>query len=181
MSEQRLIDRGQDWHPRGHVSFASAHPGEKPYTKIRVPKPASDEEMDMFIWPDHCVRSSEVPRLMSVNPQLLLGSWNKRRRDRGGRTRTTEAVATEGQTGNRSKGVRVLQDAYRLLTIRSKGYNTHVDAFSAFEGAVVDVKDPLAVRHGSSLEIYLAHEQCSPRMKPMFKDQRWDGICSTRE
>jgi nicotinamidase len=59
----------QDWHPRGHISFASAHEGGKPYTKIQVPKrttdpsPANrdagdDEEMvDMFIWPDHCVRS----------------------------------------------------------------------------------------------------------------------------
>jgi nicotinamidase/pyrazinamidase len=26
----------QDWHPPGHLSFASAHPGRKPYETIEV-------------------------------------------------------------------------------------------------------------------------------------------------
>ena len=39
----------QDWHPRGHVSFASTHPGRKPYETITV---AYGEQV---LWPDHCI------------------------------------------------------------------------------------------------------------------------------
>ncbi len=32
----------QDWHPRGHLSFASSHPGKRPYETIAVAvRPAS--------------------------------------------------------------------------------------------------------------------------------------------
>ena len=27
----------QDWHPRGHASFASSHPGRKPFETIELP------------------------------------------------------------------------------------------------------------------------------------------------
>jgi nicotinamidase/pyrazinamidase len=40
----------QDWHPRGHQSFASAHPGKKPYETIQVAYGAQ------ILWPDHCVQ-----------------------------------------------------------------------------------------------------------------------------
>jgi nicotinamidase/pyrazinamidase len=39
----------QDWHPRGHVSFASSHPGRKPYETITLPYGPQ------VLWPDHCV------------------------------------------------------------------------------------------------------------------------------
>jgi nicotinamidase/pyrazinamidase len=39
----------QDWHPRGHVSFASSHPGRKPYETITLPYG------EQVLWPDHCV------------------------------------------------------------------------------------------------------------------------------
>jgi nicotinamidase/pyrazinamidase len=39
----------QDWHPRGHVSFASSHPGCKPYETITLPYG------EQVLWPDHCV------------------------------------------------------------------------------------------------------------------------------
>jgi nicotinamidase/pyrazinamidase len=42
----------QDWHPAGHASFASSHPGRKPYEKIRL---AYGEQI---LWPDHCVQGS---------------------------------------------------------------------------------------------------------------------------
>lgn len=40
----------QDWHPRGHISFASAHPGRKPFETIRL------AYGDQVLWPDHCVQ-----------------------------------------------------------------------------------------------------------------------------
>jgi nicotinamidase/pyrazinamidase len=39
----------QDWHPRGHVSFASSHPGRRPFETIEV---AYGEQV---LWPDHCI------------------------------------------------------------------------------------------------------------------------------
>lgn len=40
----------QDWHPRDHQSFASAHPGRKPYETTALPYG------DQILWPDHCVQ-----------------------------------------------------------------------------------------------------------------------------
>lgn len=39
----------QDWHPRGHISFASSHAGRRPFDRIQV---AYGEQV---LWPDHCV------------------------------------------------------------------------------------------------------------------------------
>lgn len=43
----------QDWHPRGHLSFASAHPGAKPYQTIDV------SYGTQVLWPDHCVQGTK--------------------------------------------------------------------------------------------------------------------------
>jgi len=42
----------QDWHPEGHASFASSHPGRKPYETMRL---AYGEQV---LWPDHCVQGT---------------------------------------------------------------------------------------------------------------------------
>ena len=42
----------QDWHPPGHVSFASAHAGRKPFETIELPYGRQ------VLWPDHCVQAS---------------------------------------------------------------------------------------------------------------------------
>jgi len=42
----------QDWHPPGHESFASSHPGRAPFETIRV---AYGEQT---LWPDHCVQGT---------------------------------------------------------------------------------------------------------------------------
>jgi nicotinamidase/pyrazinamidase len=47
-----LVVATQDWHPKGHGSFASAHPGRKP------------GDLDVLgglaqvLWPDHCVQGT---------------------------------------------------------------------------------------------------------------------------
>lgn len=43
----------QDWHPRGHLSFASSHPGTKPYQTIQV------SYGPQVLWPDHCVQGTK--------------------------------------------------------------------------------------------------------------------------
>jgi len=39
----------QDWHPAGHISFASSHPGMAPFQTIELPYGTQ------VLWPDHCV------------------------------------------------------------------------------------------------------------------------------
>jgi len=42
----------QDWHPPGHLSFASAHPGHEPFDTIELPYGTQ------ILWPDHCVQGT---------------------------------------------------------------------------------------------------------------------------
>ncbi len=42
----------QDWHPPGHSSFASAHPGRQPYDTIDMPYGSQ------VLWPDHAIAGS---------------------------------------------------------------------------------------------------------------------------
>jgi nicotinamidase/pyrazinamidase len=42
----------QDWHPAGHSSFASSHPGSKPFEVIAMPCGPQ------VLWPDHCVQGT---------------------------------------------------------------------------------------------------------------------------
>lgn len=42
----------QDWHPPDHLSFASTHPGKKPYDSIIV------DYGPQILWPDHSVRTT---------------------------------------------------------------------------------------------------------------------------
>ncbi|OJT98144.1 MAG: nicotinamidase [Rhizobium sp. 63-7] len=47
-----LIVASQDWHPAGHGSFASAHPGKAPFDMGELSgKP-------QLMWPDHCVQGT---------------------------------------------------------------------------------------------------------------------------
>ncbi|HEV2513869.1 MAG TPA: bifunctional nicotinamidase/pyrazinamidase [Devosia sp.] len=39
----------QDWHPGGHISFASSHAGAKPFEIMELPYGPQ------VLWPDHCV------------------------------------------------------------------------------------------------------------------------------
>lgn len=53
----------QDWHPRGHASFASSHPGRRPFERIQL---AYGEQT---LWPEHCLQDSPGAAL---HPQLQL-------------------------------------------------------------------------------------------------------------
>jgi nicotinamidase/pyrazinamidase len=48
----RTVVATQDWHPPGHVSFASSHPGRRPYETLALP------HGEQVLWPDHCVQGS---------------------------------------------------------------------------------------------------------------------------
>jgi nicotinamidase/pyrazinamidase len=47
----------QDWHPPGHRSFASSHPGRKPFDVIAL------DYGEQVLWPDHCVQGTDGARI----------------------------------------------------------------------------------------------------------------------
>ena len=69
----------QDWHPPGHRSFASAHPGRAPYDVIRV------DYGDQILWPDHCVQGTPGagfhPALRVERAELILRKGFRREID----------------------------------------------------------------------------------------------------
>ena len=52
MGDFDVVVLTQDWHPRGHSSFASAHAGKAPYDMLEMPYGPQ------VLWPDHCVRGT---------------------------------------------------------------------------------------------------------------------------
>ena len=69
----------QDWHPRGHISFASAHPGAEPYSNFAAPYGPQ------ALWPDHCVQDTHGaafhPGLSVPHAELILRKGFRREID----------------------------------------------------------------------------------------------------
>jgi nicotinamidase/pyrazinamidase len=69
----------QDWHPPGHLSFASSHPGRKPYETARAPYG------EQILWPDHCIQATcgaELhPGLQAPRAELVLRKGFRREID----------------------------------------------------------------------------------------------------
>jgi nicotinamidase/pyrazinamidase len=60
----------QDWHTKGHVSFASSHPGKKPFETTSLPYGTQ------VLWPDHCIQGTpdaEVHKDLKIpHAQLII-------------------------------------------------------------------------------------------------------------
>ena len=60
----------QDWHPPGHASFASSHPGKSPFDTVEMPYGPQT------LWPDHCVQGGDGaafhPDLDTSRAELIL-------------------------------------------------------------------------------------------------------------
>lgn len=60
----------QDWHPAGHSSFASSHPGKQAFESITLPYG------EQTLWPDHCIQGSRGadfhPDLHTDGAQLII-------------------------------------------------------------------------------------------------------------
>jgi nicotinamidase/pyrazinamidase len=60
----------QDWHPSGHSSFATSHPGAAPFATISMPYG------EQTLWPDHCVQGTPGaafhPQLATVRAELVI-------------------------------------------------------------------------------------------------------------
>jgi nicotinamidase/pyrazinamidase len=59
----RNVVQTQDWHPPGHISFATIYPGLKPFEVIELPYGPQ------VLWPDHCVigtRGAQFSALLDI-------------------------------------------------------------------------------------------------------------------
>jgi nicotinamidase/pyrazinamidase len=69
----------QDWHTPGHISFASSHPGRKPFDTIALPYGTQ------VLWPDHCVQGTGDadlhPGLRIPHAELVIRKGYRRHMD----------------------------------------------------------------------------------------------------
>jgi nicotinamidase/pyrazinamidase len=60
----------QDWHPSGHSSFATSHPGSAPFETVAMPYG------HQTLWPDHCVQGTAGaafhPELSTERAELVI-------------------------------------------------------------------------------------------------------------
>ncbi|QOZ36053.1 bifunctional nicotinamidase/pyrazinamidase [Bradyrhizobium sp. CCBAU 53421] len=60
----------QDWHPAGHSSFATSHPGAAPFSAIAMPYG------EQTLWPDHCIQGTAGaafhPELATERAELVI-------------------------------------------------------------------------------------------------------------
>lgn len=52
MADFQTVVLTQDWHPKGHSSFASSHATKAPFETVEMPYGTQ------VLWPDHCVQGS---------------------------------------------------------------------------------------------------------------------------
>ncbi|WP_254695964.1 bifunctional nicotinamidase/pyrazinamidase [Palleronia sp. THAF1] len=64
----------QDWHPAGHSSFASSHPGKAPMEMTEMPYGPQ------VLWPDHCIQNSNgaafAPELRTDGDLIIRKGYN---------------------------------------------------------------------------------------------------------
>ena len=52
IAEHEHVVLTQDWHPAGHSSFASSHPGKAPFETVEM------AYGPQTLWPDHCIQGT---------------------------------------------------------------------------------------------------------------------------
>ena len=69
----------QDWHPAGHSSFATSHPGAAPFQIITL------DYGPQTLWPDHCVQGTAGaafhPQLATERAELIIRKGFRREID----------------------------------------------------------------------------------------------------
>ena len=87
----------QDWHPRDHRSFASAHPGRKPFETIELPYGRQT------LWPNHCVQETPGaafhPRLDLPRAEMVVRKGFRRDIDSYSAFRENDQRTTTGLAG----------------------------------------------------------------------------------
>jgi nicotinamidase/pyrazinamidase len=84
----------RDSHPPGHISFASTHEGQMPFTTVHLPNPALSTDnppsaepslVAQDLWPDHCVVGEHGwgfhPELHVHHADAIIDKGHARHRD----------------------------------------------------------------------------------------------------
>ena len=95
----------QDWHPPGHSSFASSHPGKAPFETTTL------DYGEQTLWPDHCVQGSAGARfhagLALANCRMIIRKGDRREIDSYSAFYENDHKTTTGLGGYlRAHGVR---------------------------------------------------------------------------
>ena len=115
----------QDWHPPGHISFASSHAGAAPFTVVEVAYGAQT------LWPEHCLqgtRGAALHPLLDVpHAELILHKGFRRAIDSYSAFRENDRSTPTGLAG-------YLQErGLRRLFLAGLAYDFCV-RFSALDG-----------------------------------------------
>lgn len=126
----------QDWHPPGHRSFASSHPGRAPFETTEL------SYGEQVLWPDHCVQGTAGaafhPDLVTDGADLVLRKGFRREIDSYSAFYENDRRTPTGLTGYlRTRGVSRLFFA-GLATDFCVAYSAIDGAREGFETAVVE-------------------------------------------
>lgn len=153
----RNVVQAQDWHPAGHISFASSHPGRKPFELIELPYGPQ------VLWPDHCIQGSEGalfhPALNIPHTQLIVRKGGNPLVDSYSAFTEADQQTTTGLAGYlREKGITTVYlvglaldfcVAWSALHARRAGFTTYVvidacraiDSDGSLERAMAEMQD----------------------------------------
>ena len=126
----------QDWHPPGHLSFASSHAGAEPFGTATLPYG------EQVLWPDHCVQGTAGadfhPGLAVQHADLVLRKGFRREIDSYSAFYENDRRTPTGLAGYlRSRGVTRLCFA-GLATDFCVAYSAIDGAREGFEAAVIE-------------------------------------------
>ncbi|HWM44319.1 MAG TPA: bifunctional nicotinamidase/pyrazinamidase [Burkholderiales bacterium] len=126
----------QDWHPRDHASFASSHPGKKPFETIELPYGKQ------VLWPNHCVQGTPGAAfhssLNTERAQLVVRKGFRRDVDSYSGFLEADRATTTGLAGYlKEKGLRALF-VCGLATDFCVGWTALDARATGFEVAVIE-------------------------------------------
>lgn len=138
----------QDWHPAGHASFASSHPGKAPFETTTMPYGPQ------VLWPDHCVQGTSGAELHAglavPHAQLIIRKGYHAGVDSYSAFREADRTTGTGLAGYlRERGIRRVF-VVGLATDYCVGW-TAIDAQAAGFAAVVVEDACRAIDLGGSL------------------------------
>jgi nicotinamidase/pyrazinamidase len=148
----------QDWHPVGHSSFASSHPGSAPFQTIEMPYGPQT------LWPDHCVQGTPGAefhaKLETDKAQLIIRKGFRRAIDSYSAFFENDKTTPTGLAGYlRERGLRRI-----FLVGLATDFCVHYSAIDArrlgFEAIVIeagcraiDLSGSLAAAHSQWAEV----------------------------
>lgn len=126
----------QDWHPAGHSSFASQHPGRRPFETVEMPYGPQT------LWPDHCVAGTGGaefhPGLDTARAELVIRKGFRRAIDSYSAFTENDRATPTGLAGYlRERGLRRLF-LVGLATDYCVAWSALGAATAGFEATVIE-------------------------------------------